>query len=67
MIFRCGAGTSGGKVSVASLMTMVADRSGRSCLITLAMDRPVRSWMLCATARAVNTMVRWASMASRVR
>ena len=55
-------GISGGKVSVVPLMTMVADRSGRSCLMTLAMARPVRSWMQCATARAVNTMVRCASI-----
>ena len=66
-ICLCGWGISGGKVWVAPSMVMVADRSGRSCLMTLAMARPLRSWMQCATARAVNTMVRWASMASRVR
>lgn len=49
-IFRWVAGISGGKVSVAPLMAMVADRGGRSCLITLAMARPLRSWMLCVTA-----------------
>ena len=48
-------------------MVMVALRSGRSCLTTLPMDRPVRAWMQRATARAVNTMVRCASMASRTR
>jgi len=35
--------------------------------MTLAMARPVRYWMLWATAGAVITMVRWASIASRVR
>ena len=35
--------------------------------MTLAMARPLRSWIQCATARAVNTMVRCASIASRVR
>src|SRR6476619_6063831 len=48
-------------------MTMVAERSGRSCLMTLAMARPLRSWIQCATAKSVNTMVRCASIASRVR
>ena len=52
----------GGKVSTAPLMAMVADGSGRSCFITLAMLRPVRSWMPCGTARAVNTMVRCADL-----
>jgi hypothetical protein len=46
---------------------MVAERSGRSWRITLRMARPVRFWVSRATARAVNTMVRCASIASRVR
>ena len=58
-------GISGGKVWLVPLMAMVALRSGRSCLTTLAMARPVLSWMACATARAVNTMVRCASIDSR--
>jgi hypothetical protein len=33
----------------------------------VAMARPVRFWASRATARAVNTMVRWASIASFVR
>ena len=36
-------------------------------MTTLAMDSPVRDWMAWATASAVNTMLRWASMASRLR
>ena len=32
-------------------MVMVALRSGRSCLMTLAVDRPLRSWVRCTTAR----------------
>lgn len=36
------------------LMAMVAERNGRSCLMTLPMARPLRSWMLWATARAVT-------------
>lgn len=40
-------------------------RSGRSCLTTLAMARPVLSWMAWETARAVNTMLRCASIDSR--
>ena len=51
----------------APLTAMVADRSGRSWRITLRMARPVRLWVSRATARAVNTMVRCASIASRLR
>src|SRR5258708_34197344 len=58
-------GISGEKVWLVPLMTMVALRSGRSCLTTLAMARPGLSWMACAAARAVNTVVRGASMDSR--
>ena len=35
--------------------------------MTLAMDSPVRDWMAWETASAANTMVRWASIASRIR
>lgn len=49
------------------VVAMVAERRGRSWLMTLAMARAVRSWMLWATARAVTTIVRWALMASQVR
>ena len=48
------------------LIAMVALRRGRSCLTTWAMDRPVRDWMAWETARAVNTMVRCASMELRL-
>src|SRR5674476_1129966 len=57
----------GGKVWVAPLISMVAERRGRSWRTTLRMARPVRFWVSRATARAVNTMVRCASIASRVR
>ena len=46
---------------------MVAECSGRSCLMMLAMAKPLRSCMQCATARAVNKIARWALIASRVR
>src|SRR5665648_422108 len=57
----------GGKVWVAPLISMVAERRGRSWRTTLRIARPVRFWVSRATARAVNTMVRCASIASRVR
>jgi len=38
----------------------------RRCLMTLAMDSPVRDWMAWEIASAVNTMVRCASTASRM-
>ena len=55
-------GTWGAKVWVAALIAMVAERSGRSCRMTLRMDSPVRAWTSRARASAVNTMVRCASM-----
>jgi len=57
----------GGKAWTAPLTAIVAERRGRSWRITLRMARPVRSWISRATARAVNTMVRCASIASRLR
>lgn len=42
----------GGKVWVAPLMLMVALRSGRNALTTLAIELPVRDWMTWETARA---------------
>ena len=57
----------GGKAWTAPLTAMVAERSGRSWRMTLRMARPVRSWAARATARAVDTMVRCASIASRLR
>jgi len=45
----------GGKVWVAPLISMVAERRGRSWRTTLRMARPVRFWVSRATARAVNT------------
>ena len=47
-------GISGGKVWVAPLMLMVALRSGRRSLMTLAMDSPVRDWRLFAVSRGVG-------------
>src|SRR5699024_11678427 len=43
---------------------MVAERSGRRARTTARMLRPVRAWTRRATANAVNTMVRCASMLS---
>lgn len=45
----------GEKVSVVPLMAMVAERSGRGCLMMLAMARPWRFRVLCARAKAVTT------------
>src|SRR5699024_12246203 len=45
-------------------MLMVAERSGRRARTTARMLRPVRAWTRRATANAVNTMVRCASMLS---
>ena len=45
-------------------MVIVEVRRGRSCLMTLAMASPVWFWMRRATASAVNTMVRCASIDS---
>src|SRR5690348_8652140 len=61
------ASISGGNVVITPLISMVADRSGFSRRRNLRIDRPDRSWTLRDTASAVNTMVRWASIASRVR
>ena len=46
---------------------MVTCRRGRRAWMIFLMDQPVRAWRSRAIARAVNTMVRWASIASRVR
>ena len=45
----------------------VADRRGRRVWMIFLMLTPVRVCASRETARAVNTMVRWASIASRVR
>ena len=42
----------GGNVWVDPLMLMVALRSGRSCLTTLAIDSPVRNWMAWETGQS---------------
>ena len=54
------------EVSVVPLIAMVAQRSGRSCLMTLRMANPVRVCTCRETVRAVNTIVRCASIASRL-
>lgn len=59
------AGIWGGNVWLVALMARVAERSGRSWRTRLRMARPVRFWISRETARAVKTMVRWASIASR--
>ena len=56
----------GGRVCRLPLIAIVALRSGRSWRTRLRMASPVRFWASRATASAVNTMVRWASIASRV-
>src|SRR3954452_3430052 len=56
----------GWMVWTAPLIAMVAERRVRSWRTRLRMARPVRFWDSRATARAVNTMVRWASIASFV-
>ena len=48
------------------MISMVAERSGRSSRRILRIEEPVRSWTVREMARAVNTIVRWASIASRV-
>ncbi len=48
-------------------MVTVICCSGRSARTIFLMLMPVRSWSRRETASAVNTMVRWASIASRVR
>ena len=60
-------GMAGGMVVIVPLTSMVAERRGRRALRTRRRDHPVRSWMVRVTASAANTMVRWASMASRLR
>src|SRR3954451_24770251 len=62
---RWAAGMAGWKGWVAPLIATVAERSGRSWRMTLPIARPVRFWTSRATARAVNTTGRWASMAAR--
>src|ERR1700722_20573395 len=57
----------GGKTWTAPLTAMVAERRGRSWRMTLRMASLVRFCVSRATARAVNTMVRCASIASRLR
>jgi hypothetical protein len=57
----------GANLCVVPLMAMVAERRGRSCLMTLATASPVLFWTVLETASAVNTIVRCASIASRVR
>ena len=61
------AGIWGGKIWLVALIAMVAERSGRSWRTTLRMVKPVRFWTSRDTARAVKTMVRCASIASRFR
>ena len=56
------AGMAGGMVCSAPLLSMVAERSGRSCRVRLRIARPLRCWTSRETARTVNTMVRWASI-----
>ena len=55
----CWSGMTGGKVLVAPLMVMVAERRGRSWWSTERMVSPVRCWMVRESARALKTMVRW--------
>ena len=59
--------SAGGNVWMAPLISMVAERSGRRVLRTRRIDWPVRFCTVREMASAVNTMVRCASMASRVR
>src|SRR5690242_21919206 len=54
----------GWAVSCWAPMVMVAERRGRRTLITLLMPSPARAWASRETARAANTMVRWAWMLS---
>ena len=49
------------------LRSMVAERRGLRVRRNRRRESPVRVWTSRLTASAVNTMVRWASMASRVR
>ena len=63
--FAVGRGSGAGTSGLVALMAMVAERSGRSWRTTLRMARPVRCWTSRERARAVKTMVRCASIASR--
>lgn len=63
----CSAAMSRAKCWLAPLMAMVADHRDLSCLMTLRTARPVLFWTVRETAIAVKTVVRCASIASRVR
>src|SRR4051794_3761536 len=63
----CSAGMAGANVWLVPLIAMVAERRRLSCLMTLRTGSPVRACRSRETANAVKTMVRWASIASRVR
>ena len=52
-----------GALSCRRPKVIVADRSGRRVCRIFLMLRPVRAWASRETARAANTMVRWASTA----
>ena len=49
------------------LISIVAERRGFRVRRNRRRERPVRFWMVRESARAAKTMVRWASIASRVR
>ena len=63
----CLAGMRGGTLICWRPRVIVAVRGGQSALTILLMLRPVRVCASHEAARAVNTMVRWASMLSRSR
>lgn len=58
---------SGGSVWTVPLIWMVAERRGLRVRRTRRIDSPVRSCTVRERATAVNTIVRCASIASRVR
>ena len=60
-------GMRGGAVICWLPRLMVAVRNGRSVWTIFLMLTPVRAWASRETASAANTMVRWASMLSRMR
>lgn len=60
-------GTAGANVWVVPFIAMVAERSGRNCLMTFRTASPVLFWTVREMAGAVNTIGTPASNGSRVR
>jgi len=60
-------GLAGAAVVVNSPESMTAERNGRNVFRIVLIETPVRCWASREIARAANTIVRWASMESRVR